>query len=365
MRILLAGESNPGHLAPLIAVYEELKSKTDILDPQHPSDFMLVSTDSEFVETFVSASGVRYQSMGVRANYEERGMWASFVLLCKALRIVFSYMPDVIFVKSGYVSLPVVWAAWLFRIPVVAHEANLTPDRASLSISKRARRVAVAFKKTGEFLGQNKTFLSGNPVNKHLLGFKVEEARAKFQIDGSRPVIFIMAGAKGAAAINHLVLSILPELLQKYEIIHQSGIEDYEKVKAQVQQINVPALDKYHLFPFMKQHLGLAYTAADLLVGRAGANTVAEIIMLGKPSILIPLNGSHGDNQTQNAYYYSRAGAAVMLNEGNLKPSLFMNAIREIMDNKNKQMEMMRAARSLANPHAADLIADEIITIAK
>jgi len=174
-----------------------------------------------------------------------------------------------------------------------------------------------------------------------------------------------MGGSKGAKEINDLVVEILPELLQKYEIIHQCGIGDYEGIKTHLQKFNMPLLDDYHLFPFLKQSLANAYAACDLVVSRAGGNTVAEIMLVGKPSVLIPLSGSASDKQNQNAYYFSEAGAAILLNEKNLKPHLFLETIDNLFSSKLKIMEMMREARQLAHPEAADVVADEIIRLGK
>lgn len=362
MRILLAGESTAGHMAPMIAVYEALKKKTD-QNPSKAAEFMLISTDSDFLKAFVHDTDIKYKSLGEQGEYKESSIRTSLSIFSKVLYIVFDYMPDVIFVKSGFISLPVAIAGKLFGIPVVAHEADIFPTKLDLWISKFSKRVAISFNKSAEFYDKNKVFFSGNPVSSHISSGSREEGRKKFMIESDRPVVLIMAGSKGARQINGLVAEILPTLLQKYEIIHQCGIGNYEEVRAKVEQMNIPFLNSYHLFPFLKKSMADAYAAADLIVSRAGANTVAEIILVGKPSILIPLSVSEGDRQVKNAYYYSEAGAALMLNEKNLKPNLFLNAISGIFENKLKIMEMMRSARKLARPEAADVIAEEIIKV--
>lgn len=365
MRILFAGESMAGHLAPLISVYEALKRKTDQKDPSHPSEFMLIGTDSDFLKAFIHDTDIAYKSLGNQENYRDSNILTSISMFCKVVAIVFNYMPDVIFVKSGFVALPVVVSGKLFGIPVVVHESDIFPTKIDNLVARFAKRIAISFNKSREFYDQKKVFFSGNPVSLFVAEGNREESMKKFMIEGDKPVVFIMGGSKGAKQINNLVIEILPTLLEKYEIIHQCGIGNYDEVRAKVEDMNIPFLNDYHLFPFLKKSIAEAYAAADLIVSRAGANTVAEIILVGKPSILIPLSSSEGDKQVKNAYYYSEAGAALMLNEKNLKPSLFLNAINGIFESKLKMMEMMRSARKLARPEAADVIADEIIKIAK
>lgn len=365
MRILFAGESVAGHLSPLVSVYESLKVKTGQIDPANPSEFMLLSTDSDFLKAFIHDTDIKYQSLGGQQNHREDNIFTSISFFCKVASIVFKYMPDVIFVKSGFIALPVVVAGKLFAIPVIVHESDIFPTKIDTLVARFSKRIAISFNKSREFYDQKKVFFSGNPVSPFVAEGNREESMKKFMIDGDKPVVFIMGGSRGAQQINSLVIEILPKLLEKYEIIHQCGIGNYNEVRAKVEQMNVPFLNNYHLFPFLKKSIAEAYAVADLIVSRAGANTVAEIILVGKPSILIPLSSSEGDKQVKNAYYYSEAGAALMLNEKNLKPSLFLNAVNGIFESKLKMMEMMRSARKLARPEAADVIADEIIKIAK
>lgn len=359
MRILLAGESTAGQLAPIIAVYNSLREKTKELALRDPIDFMLISTDSDFLRAFVADTDIRYRCLAGEGGSNPLTSIRGFF---RVLLDVFNYMPDVIFVKGGFVSLPVAVAGKLFRIPVLMHESDVEPNQLDRTIARYAKRIAVSFKQTQELFAAEKVFFSGNPVNVIPTADRAE-SRKKFLIDGDKPVLLIMGGSRGARQINELVLEILPQLLAKYEVIHQCGIADYENIKTQLSKINIPFLDDYHLFPFFKQSLANAYAACDLVVSRAGANSVAEIMLMGKPSILIPLNDSKSDKQNQNAFFFAQAGAAVMLNERNLKPHLFLAAVDNIFNDKLKAMEMMRASRLLAHPEAADVVADEIIRL--
>jgi len=362
---MIAGESTAGHLAPIIAVYDSLKNKLGGGASSGRAEFMLISTESDFLKAFVNDTDIKHKSLKIGGKKGKLGFIAAMANFCKVVYWVFDYMPDVIFVKGDYISFPVAFAGKLFRVPVLMHESDSVPSKANRLVSRFSKRIAVSFKQTEAAYPSEKVFFSGNPVSDFVIKASREESRKKFMIDGDKPVLFIMGGSRGAREINNLIIELLPELLQKYEIIHQCGIGDYEKIRSKVAQMNIAFLDDYHLFPFLKQSLANAYAACDLVVSRAGANTVAEIMLVGKPSILVPLSTAESDRQTQNAFYYSEAGAAMLLNEKNLKPHLFMNAIDNIFGDRLKVMEMMRMARQLAIPDAADKVADEIMKIAK
>lgn len=361
----MAGESTAGQLAPIIAVYEELKEKTREFSVREGVEFMMISTESDLLKAFVQNTDIKYQSLEPRKENRKTSLLTSIMGFSKILFSVFDYMPDVIFIKGGYVSLPVAIAGKILHIPVMMHESDTEPRDIDKFMSRFVKRIAISFEDTRIFYDPKKVFFSGNPVSDFVIRAEKEESRQKFMIDGDKPVLLIMGGSRGAQQINNLVLEILPELLDKYEIIHQCGIGDYESIKSHVQEMNIPFLDDYHLFPFLKQSLANAYAACDLVISRAGANTVAEIMLVGKPSILIPLSDSESDDQNKNAFYYSESGAAVLLNERNLKPHLFMEAVDNLFASKLKMMEMMKVARQLAHPEAASVIADEIIRLGK
>lgn len=365
MRILLAGESTAGQLAPIVAVYDALKVKTKEMSVSSPVDFMLISTKSDFLNAFIRDTDIKHKSIESEKENQKTSLLTSIKSFFEILSCVFDYMPDVIFVKGGYISLPVAISGKLFRIPVILHESDAIPKDADKLIGRLATRIALSFPQIETSFDPKKTFVSGSPVSDSVIRADREESRRKFMIDGDKPVLLIMGGSRGAKLINNLIVELLPELLQKYEIIHQCGIGDYEWIKSHVQGMNIPFLDDYHLFPFLKQSLANAYAACDLVVSRAGANTVAEIMFVGKPSILIPVSDSASDNQNKNAFYFAEAGATVLVNEKNLKPHLFMETLESLFNDKLKIMEMIKAARQLAHPEAADIVADEIINLGK
>lgn len=365
MRILLTGESTAGNLAPIITVYEALREKTRQDNVHENVEFKLISTESDMLRAFVQGEDLKFDLLDPGHENQKSNIFTTLKNFTRLMLSVYSYMPDIIFLKGGFVSLPVAITGWLFRIPIIMHESDMIPSGMDKFTSRFVKRIAISFDYTREFYPEKKVFFSGNPVNVSIAMADYEQSKQKLSIDGDKPVVFIMSGGTGARQINELVVQILPQLLQKYEIIHQCGINDYEMIQSQLQKMAIPFLDDYHLFPFMKQSLADAYAVSDLVVARAGANTVAEIMLVGKPSILIPMSASESDNQSRNAFFFSEAGAAVLLNEKNVKPHLFLDAIDHIFADRLKMMEMMRQSRLLAHPEAADVVADEIIKMGK
>ncbi|MCK5413310.1 MAG: UDP-N-acetylglucosamine--N-acetylmuramyl-(pentapeptide) pyrophosphoryl-undecaprenol N-acetylglucosamine transferase [Candidatus Pacebacteria bacterium] len=370
MRILLVGESAAGHLAPIIAVYEEVNKKKKELNLKS-LEFMLISSESHFLKEMLAGVDLPYQIIKSAKSKSASSLQPIFnffnviVGFFQSLVLIFDYMPDVVFSKGGKVSLPVVVISWIFRIPVIIHESDSVASPVDRFMFKFAKKVAVSFKDSENIYKSPKVFFSGNPVRSFITGADRERAIDDFALDREKPTVLIMGGSEGAREINNLVIEILPELLEDYQIIHQCGVGNYNDMKSIIENMNIPNLNNYHLFPFFKKRIADAYVACDIVVSRAGANTVSEILSVDKPSILIPLASAVSDKQQKNAFHYSQSGAAVLLSEKNLKPHLLLNVINEIFQSHLKIMEMQRAARQLAQPEAAKKIAEQIIDIAK
>lgn len=358
-----------GYLYPIISVYEELKRLMEKSDSE-PSEFMLISSKSHFLEEMLEGTGLPYKAIKAAKRRKPFSplIFIDFFMFIigflQSMVYVFDYMPDVIFSRGGYVSLPVVIVGWVFRIPIIIHESDTVASPIDKFMFHFAKKVAISFSDSKEIYVSPKVFFSGNPIRSFVTQGDREKSLKSFVLDKEKPIIFIMAGSEGAEEINNLVLEILPDLLRDYQIIHQCGIVNYDKVKLVVEKMNIPNLNDYHLFPFFRERAGEAYAACDLVISRAGANTVSEIMAVGKPSILIPLASAASDKQKKNAFHYSQSGAAVLLSEKNLKPHLLLNVVHDIFRNHLKTMEMKRAARQLAHPEAANKIAEEIMKVA-
>lgn len=368
MRILFTGGGTGGHIMPIVAVAKKIRfllSAKNIVP-----DFLFISSNSSFNAAIIDL-GIPVKI--IRA-YKVRRYWSlqniteviNFPIgILQALWHIYWFMPDVVFAKGGYVSLPVVIAAWLYRIPVIIHESDSVAGLANVISGKLASKVAISFNEAASYFSPRKVILTGNPIRPEILRGGKDQAEAEFKLAKNLPTILVLGGSQGSQKINEIFLRIVPEIIAKAQVIHVSGIENYEDIKKEITDWQIPHLENYHLYPFLFENLKDAYAASDLVVSRAGANNLAEIISVAKPVILIPLSTSAGDHQLKNAYYYAGRGAAMLLEEANLTPNMLYDAIFGILENKEKQMQMIRAERALAMPDAAQKIAEEVINLAK
>ncbi len=376
-RILLTGGGTGGHVYPLIAVAEKIKE----LYPKNS----LAGQNLELY--FLGANGLAKQELpkhGVKTKVIITGKLRRYfsvhnlidflkmpVGLVQSLWHIFLIMPDVIFSKGGFDSVPVVMVGWLFRIPVIIHESDSIPGLANRISAKFAKKIGLAFKAAFPFFDKQKTALVGNPIRQEIVRVcrsqqtqDKEEARKAFQIEQTdRPVILVIGGSQGAEKINQLILSSLGELVEKYEIIHQCGSNNYEKIK-QIFQDGLP--EHYRLFPFLREkEIARAYLIADLIISRAGAGSIFEISACAKPSIMIPLPESASDHQRQNAFIFAQYGAAIVLEQENLTNRLLLHEIKKILEHPEQKALMSENARKFSILESSQYIAEQIIGLIK
>ncbi len=370
MKILLTGGGTGGHFYPLIAVSESINKivKEEKLlpvklyymsDSPHDAD-MLTENGIEYVN--ISAGKFRiYFSV---LNFFD--LFKTFFGVVGALFKIFNIYPDVIFSKGGYSSFPVLVAAKLLKIPVVIHESDSAPGRTNLWAGKFAKRVAVSYSDATKYFDSTKVAVTGNPVRNSLkmLPQKVE-AKKFLNLLEDVPTILILGGSLGAKIINDTVLSILPQLVEKYYVLHQTGKANIDEVVSTSDVIltNNALKYRYRSFDYLN-NLNMTMTASvsDIIVSRAGS-AIFEIAQWGIPSIIIPITETNGDHQRQNAYNYSRSGGAVVIEEVNLSSNILLSEINRILDDQNLIKKMSAGAKSFAKNDAADLIAKEILKI--
>ena len=373
MRILFTGGGSGGHIFPIIATARQLndiQSKEAVLDMYFLGaggfDKQLLRKEGIKVKTILAGKWRRYFSI-----------WNFLDLLkipigfCQALGYLYFWMPDVVFSKGGYDSAAVVLAAWLYRIPVLIHESDAVPGFANRMAAKFSKRIAVSFASAATHFPAKKTALIGNPVRLKIIQYCLsineadkQKAEEILKIVSQKPIILILGGSQGAQIINKIVLSVLPQLLEKYEIIHQCGLKNYQEVKAKFGQSSLPT--DYHLFSFLEEEqMAAAYLLADLIISRAGAGSIFEIAACAKPSILIPLLGAASDHQRENAFNYAQTGTAVVLEQANLTQNLFLNEITKILGNPELRQKMSKNAKDFSHPEAAQKIAEELIEMGK
>lgn len=368
MRVLFTGGGTGGHIMPIVAVAEKVKGILDASNQK--ADFLFMGSASPFNEVITNAGiPVRIIRAYKMRRYFSIENFTELINLpigtLQAFYHMFSYMPDVVFSKGGHASFPVVLAAWLFRIPIVIHESDSVAGLANTMAGKMANRVAISFTETAKYFSKKKTFLTGNPVRQEIFQGDKERAINDFGLRSDMPTVLVLGGSQGSRKINDIVLEALNKITMRFQVIHQCGIGNFEEVKQHISDFGLTNIQNYHLYPFLSYNLNDAYAVSDLIISRAGANNIAEIINLNKPVVLVPLPNSAGGHQLRNAYYYSSKGAALLLDETNLTPNMLYDVIFGILDNKTKQVQMIRAQRQFMSLNASQVIAEEVVRLGR
>ncbi len=368
MRILLTGGGTGGHITPLIAVASELKKIAS--EKGMPSPEILYMGPNGFSKDLLEKEGIKTKIIlagKLRRYFSLKTIWDILKLpvgLIQSFFSLFFLMPDVVFSKGGYGSVPVVLISRLYGIPVLLHESDTIPGLANKFLANYAKRIAISFTESEKFFPPQKIEVTGNPIREKITKGNIEEAKKLLEVNSNKPVLFIFGGSQGAQPINEIILATLPQLMEKYELIWQIGAANYESMQKQTQKIQ-SQLPASHLFSFMdEQQIKNAFAAAALVISRAGASNIFEIAACGKPSILIPLPNSASGHQKENAFAYAKSGATIVLEQTNTTPNIFLDAISRLIENPELLQKMSVCAKSFARPDAARQIAEEILKLA-
>jgi UDP-N-acetylglucosamine--N-acetylmuramyl-(pentapeptide) pyrophosphoryl-undecaprenol N-acetylglucosamine transferase len=369
MKILLTGGGTGGHFYPLMAIAEELNH---IADEERIVNMKLYyMADKPFDKELLEEQFIKFIPI-TAGKLRVYFSFKNFIDIFKtgfgvigALYKVFRLYPDVIISKGGYVAFPVLVAAKLLRIPTIIHESDTVPGRVSIWSGKFAAKIALSYPEAAAYFDSKKIAVTGQPIRRNFLHPSKDGAKEFFELPTNLPVIGIFGGSLGAKAINDAVVSIVPDLIKKYQIIHQTGAADYSDVTTEVRIAlgDDTKRTRYKAFPFLNNVESKVFAGAvDIVVARAGSS-LFEIAAWGKPSIIIPYIHAHGDHQRKNAYHYARTGACVVIEEANLTPSVLRNQIESILEDKERYDAMARHAKEFFVPTAARMIATEALTI--
>jgi len=370
MKILMTGGGSGGHFYPIIAIAEQIRKlmrERKLLDAEifymapEPFDNNALIENNIVFRPNAAGKVRRYFSFLNFIDVFKTG-WG----IVKAVFQVFSIYPDIIFGKGGYGSLPALVAGKLFRIPVVIHESDSVPGKVNAWAGKFAEKVAISFPEASDYFPEGKTALTGNPIRKELMTVSKSGAHEFLDIDQNIPTILILGGSMGSQTINDTIIDVLPELVKKFQIIHQTGKNNFKVVKETANLVlqDSQFKNRYKVFDFLNiLGMRMAAGAGNLIISRAGS-TIFEIANWGIPSILIPITDSNGDHQRKNAFSYERSGACIVIEEKNLAPHVLLSEINKLMENSDLLEKMKAGAKSFAKPNASELIANEIIEIA-
>ena len=365
MKILFCGGGTGGHLFPIIAIARELRRLAahqeitlHYIGPSDPLSLILLEQENFKIYTIASGkirSYFSFQNIIDVAFNIPLGFLQSFFYLAWI-------RPRLVFCKGGTGAAVVVACASILGIPIFLHESDTVPGSSNKLAYKWAKKVFISFQKTAYF-DLSKTILTGNPIEKELLEGSSQAAAEIFDLTFEKPILLFLGGSQGSQAINDFVLTMVNDLLQYYEVIHVCGKKNYRQVQAEAEVVMNKELEKYyHVEDFLNEiKLKHAYKVADFIISRAGSGSIVEIAALGKPSILIPLPSAANDHQSINAYEYAKTGAAIVMEQENLNPHLFLSKITSLLENPEQLAKMKNSALAFAKPLAGKAIAREIL----
>ncbi len=374
MKIVFTGGGTGGHIFPIIAIARELKTicfnKKERLEMFFvgPGDNNLIKTFSKeniFVKIIPAGKLRRYFSLENISDILFKipaGIFKATMFLIKA-------RPDIVFSKGGFGSLPVVYAAKILSIPVIVHESDAAVGLANRKAFKSAKIIITGFPLSDNLIPKEKAIFLGNPLRKELLNGSKEEGIKIFNITQEKPILLIFGGSQGAVRINNAVLEALNKILDLFEIIHQCGETNYQEMKNQTNIIfqQNPEKEKYyHLYGFLnEEQMKHAFKISNLIITRAGAGIIFEVLACGIPSILIPLKESAQDHQQKNAYFVQERGAGIVIEEQNLMPNYLIERLKGFFSSPDLSKQMSKKALEISMPNSAYRIADLIIDFVK
>ncbi len=357
MRLVIAGGGTGGHLYPGIAVADEVMGRPG-------GEILFVGTSRGIEARAVPAAGYALELLevsglkGMGILGFARGMARLPWAFAQSLRILRRFRPDVVLGVGGYASGPMVLAAALSGYPTAIQEQNSVPGVTNRILGRVARIVFVAFDEAGAAFGGARIEPCGNPIRRGFLD--AVTGRALTRMDGADvpSAVLVVGGSQGARAVNDLVLGaaeILARQGQLPRLRHQTGAADVDRCREQYRAKGL--LDKVDVSPFIDD-MAAAYLAADLVVGRAGALTLAELAVVRRPVVLIPLPTAADDHQARNAHAFAKAGAAVVLHQGDTDAAKLAATLGALLADAPRLQAMGAAMGGLARPTAARQIVD-------
>lgn len=343
-KIILTGGGTAGHVTPNIALLPSLK--------EAGYEVEYIGSYEGIEKSLIADYGIPYHGISsgkLRRYFDLKNFTDPFRVLkgfAEADRLMKQLKPDIVFSKGGFVSVPVVIAAKKNHVPAIIHESDMTPGLANKLCFHAAAKICCNFPETVDLLPKDKALLTGSPIRKELMTGSKEKALDFLGFSGDKPVIMIMGGSLGAKAVNEAVRSVLKELLKDFQLIHLCG---KGKVEESLQHIA-----GYRQFEYIKEELKDLFALSDLVISRAGANAICELVALKKPNILIPLpsKSSRGD-QLLNAKSFEKQGFSVVLEEETLTEEGLVKAIRDLYKDRERYIANMEKS---AGTHAIDLI---------
>lgn len=362
LNILLAGGGSGGPVAPLLAVAEEIK-KTET-----NAKFLLVGTKHGPEARMAREAGVAFIALPAgkwRRYFSLKNFAAPFLTLLGLIRafgILRRFKPDCVFGAGSFVQVPLVWAAWLMRVPSIIHQQDVEVGLANRLCAPFAKKITVCFEKSltdfpsglGLFYKkrpEEKIILTGNPFREELKKATKQEALKAFKLRSDMPVLLVLGGGTGAEFLNNLITNSLANLAKTVQIIHSTGLRGKSGA----------VHENYQAHPFIS-HMAHAYAAADIVLSRAGLSTLTELSNLGKVSIIIPMPDTH---QEYNAFLLEQLGAALVFDQRDLNPERFVSLVRKLLFDLPVQKMLSKNISGIMPKGSAEKITKIILAVIK
>lgn len=368
IRVIISGGGTGGHIFPAISIANEICHQC----PE--AQILFVGAEGRMEMQRVPQAGYKIEGLPVRGL--NRPLWSPKnigVMLDflksrrRAKKIIRDFKPDVAVGVGGYASSPTLNAAHALGVPCLVQEQNSYAGVTNKSLAKKAKCICVAYEGMERFFPKERIILTGNPVRQNLLSPNVskEDAIRSFGLQAGRKTILVIGGSLGARTINQSILGHLEEIRgkQDVQVIWQTGKYYSASIAEQLKNAVGGCPENLHVTEFVSD-MAAAYTAADLVVSRAGASSISELCLLGKPSILVPSPNVAEDHQTKNAQALSTRGAALFVSDAEAPEKLVALALKTVADEK-QLLSIGAEALKLAKPDAAEVIAKEVLKLAK
>lgn len=352
-KIVLTGGGTAGHITPNIALlplFEQLGYEVTYIGSYEGMEKKLI-TDYN-IPYYGIATGK------FRRYFDLKNFTDPFRVIkgfSEARHILKQIQPDIVFSKGGFVAVPVVRAAASLKIPCVIHESDMTPGLANKLCIPVAEKVCCNFPETMQHIPAEKALLTGSPIRTELLQGDRQAGLKLCRFDNSKPVLMVIGGSLGAAAINQAVREALPRLLEDFQIVHICGNDKIDNLL-----LNKPG---YMQFEYLKGELKDVFAMADVVISRAGANAICELAALKKPNLLIPLSaGSSRGDQILNARSFEAQGYSMVIDEDYLSPDLLVEKVLELYSNRQTYIDAMERSSQLDAAHTIVELLDGIVT---
>lgn len=337
VKIILTGGGSGGHTMPAVAMIKTLKKYFNTINAS--LEIIYIGSRNGIEKEIIKKEGIKYIAIltgKLRRYFSIKNIFDLFNIvigLVQSFFIIKKIKPSLLFSTGGFVSVPPVIAAFLNRVPIVIHEQTIDAGLANKIASSFATKIALTFNESSKYFNKNKSILTGIPLRDELFESTKEKAFLKFNFDKDKPVIYFTGGGLGCHILNISALEILDKLLEKTNIIFQTGKlkEDYENFLKLKEDLDSDKKRRFVLFDFINEELADVYAISDLAIARSGAGTVNELTTFKIPAIFIPLAIATNDEQRKNAMTMAEKGGAIIISEDKLNSKVLLDTIFDII----------------------------------